>query len=149
MALDSPIPNGGAGKDTDNWAPRVAFTYNAGKERRTVLRAGAGIFYDKLTLGFPAVAAITSGTEIGLFFPQGFAVELTEKTVEENGIDSVLPNLFFPDQLTLRFTTDTEFETPYTLQWKFGVQHRFKRQLFVRRSVQSIPWSRYDLARGS
>ena len=128
VALDSPIPNGGAGKDTDNWAPRMAFTYNAGKNRKTVIRAGAGVFYDKLALGFPAVAAITSGTEIGLFFPQGFAVELTEQSIADDGIDSILPSLFFFDQLTLRFSTDTKLETPYTLQWKVGIQHRFNDQ---------------------
>src|SRR5256885_9843630 len=41
-----------------------------------VIRGGAGIFYDKLVLGFPSVAAITSGTQIGLLFPQGTALEI-------------------------------------------------------------------------
>ena len=76
-SVDSTIPNGGAGRDTNNLAPRLGFTWTPGTDGRTVVRGGAGIFYDKLALGFPAVTAITSGTQIGLFFPQGLTVELT------------------------------------------------------------------------
>jgi len=43
------------------------------------VRGGGGMFYDKLVLGFPAVSAITSGTQIGLIFPQGLGFEITEQ----------------------------------------------------------------------
>jgi hypothetical protein len=114
-AVESSIPNGGAPRDTNNIAPRLGFTWSPTAGRH-VVRGGAGIFYDKVPLGFPGVAAITSGTEIGIFPARGFLVELTEDLVEEIGIDAIRQELFFPPELILRFSTGTELNTPWTAQ---------------------------------
>jgi hypothetical protein len=123
--VDSVVPNGGSGRDTDNFAPRLGFTYLPGGDGKMVFRGGGGVFYDKLVLGFPAVASITSGTEIGLFFPQGLTWELTEQFIAENGMDALMPDLtFFKEQfssLIMRFSTGTELETPYTVQFNLGL----------------------------
>jgi outer membrane receptor protein involved in Fe transport len=37
--------------DSNNFAPRFAFAYSAGKKRKTVFRGGAGIFYDRTGAG--------------------------------------------------------------------------------------------------
>src|SRR5262249_33650269 len=121
VAVPSTIPNGGAGRDTDNVAPRFGFVWTSGSGR-SVVRGGSGVFYDKLVLGFPAVAAITSGTKIGLTFPQGFTFEITEDTVEKEGIKQVKQDLIFPQELTLRFSTGTEMNTPYTVQHSLGFE---------------------------
>src|SRR5262249_35682912 len=121
VAVPSTIPNGGAGRDTNNVAPRFGFVWTSGSGR-TVVRGGSGVFYDKLVLGFPAVAALTSGTKIGLFFPQGFTCELTAPHIQHNGIKDVKQALFFPQELTLRFSTGTEMNTPYTVQHSLGFE---------------------------
>jgi outer membrane receptor protein involved in Fe transport len=117
--VDSTVPNGGAGRDTDNIAPRIGFTYTPRADGRTLVRGGGGVFYDKLVLGFPAVASITSGTKIGIMPLQGLALEINEQTVERDG---PLEELAFPPELILRFSTDTELETPYTVQFSLGVE---------------------------
>ena len=38
-------------RDNDNFAPRLAFAYAPHKSRKTVLRGGAGIFYDRTNAG--------------------------------------------------------------------------------------------------
>lgn len=116
--VDSVIPNGGAGRDTNNLAPRLGFTFTPKAGGKSVIRGGAGVFYDKLVLAFPAVASITSGTRIGLFFPQGFAFEFTEDDIGKE--DPAF--LLFPDVLTMQFTTATELETPYTVQYNLGFE---------------------------
>ena len=120
--VPSSIPNGGAPPDRDNVAPRLGFTFMPTAGGRFVVRGGAGVFYDKLVLGFPAVAAITSGTQIGLTFPQGFTFEVTEAQVEQFGIDAIKQVLFFPQQLILRFSTGTRLDTPYTDQYNLGAE---------------------------
>ena len=120
--VDSSIPNGGAPIDTGNVAPRFGFTWTPLPGGRLVVRGGAGMFYDKLVLGFPAVAAITSGTQIGLLFPQGLTIEFTEDTVAELGMEVIRPELLFPENLTLRFSTGTTLETPYVNQFNLGAE---------------------------
>ncbi|HEV8701552.1 MAG TPA: carboxypeptidase regulatory-like domain-containing protein [Candidatus Polarisedimenticolia bacterium] len=119
-SVPSFIENGGADRDTDNLAPRFGFAFTPRPAGRIVLRGGAGVFYDKLVLGFPAVASITSGTQIGLFFPQGAALEITEDVVEQVGIDAVKAGLVFPPELILRFSTGTRLDTPYTVEYALG-----------------------------
>lgn len=121
-AVPSVIPNGGADRDTDNFAPRLGFTFTPVPGGRFLLRGGSGVFYDKLVLGFPAVAAITSGTRIGLIFPQGFAFEITEDLVEQVGIDVLREGLVFPEELTLRFSTADRLDTPYAVQHTLGAE---------------------------
>jgi hypothetical protein len=122
--VDSFIPNGGAGRDTDNWAPRFGFTYRAIDNDRLIVRGGAGMFYDKLVLVFPATAAVTSGTTIGLSFPQGFGQEITEDVVEEYGIEFLIEQnvITFPEPFQLKFSTDTELNTPSAVQANLGLE---------------------------
>src|SRR5262249_16794686 len=100
----------------------LGFAFTPHANGRAVIRGGAGLFYDKLVLGFPAVAAITSGTKIGLFFPQGEALEITEDVVEQGGIDAIRAGLQFPPEPTLPFSPGTRLDTPYTVQYNLGAE---------------------------
>ena len=119
--INSTIPNGGADRDTDNISPRFGFTFKPNANGKTIVRGGGGVFYDKLVLAFPAVTAVTSGTQIGLFFPRGFAVELDENFIEQQGINNVLPSLLFLPELVLNFSTATRLDTPYSVQFNLGI----------------------------
>jgi outer membrane receptor protein involved in Fe transport len=126
VAVPSTIPNGGAGRDTNNIAPRFGFSFTPQPDAGFVLRGGAGVFYDRRVLAFPAVASLTSGTEINLTFPQGLTVELTEDFIEQNGVDdpAIQELLRFSEQLIMRFSTGTELQTPYTAQYNLGAEWR-------------------------
>lgn len=124
--VESTIPNGGAGRDQDNVAPRFGFSWNPKGDGRIVMRGGAGMFYDKLVLAFPAVAAVTSETRINVVPVQGFTVEWTEDYIEEVGVDTIrevieeIGTILQP--LVLRFSTGTELDTPYAVQANVGVE---------------------------
>ena len=120
--VSSTVRNGGAGRDTNNLAPRLGFTFTTGRNREWVVRGGAGVFYNKTILAFPAVAAITSGTKIGLTFPQGLTFELTEAFIAQYGIDAVRNDLVFPDFLTLRFSTGTRLDSTQANLFNLGIE---------------------------
>jgi outer membrane receptor protein involved in Fe transport len=52
-------------RDRNNFSPRLSVAYAAGKERKTVIRAGAGLFYDRLGGGAPLDLLLYGGG--GLF----------------------------------------------------------------------------------
>lgn len=120
--VDSPIPNGGAPVDGNNFAPRVGFTFAPRGDGSFVVRGGGGVFYDKLSMGFPAVSAITSGTKIGILPVQGLTFEITEDVVEEWGVDAIRELVQFPEDLVMRFSTGTRLDTPYTVQGSLGAE---------------------------
>jgi hypothetical protein len=120
--VETSVPNGGAGRDKDNWAPRFGFTWTPRGDGRLLVRGGAGVFYDKLVLAFPAVAAITSGTRIGFFPPMGTTVELDEAFVDTYGGDLLRQVLPFPGDLVLRFSTGTRLDTPYANVFNVGLE---------------------------
>jgi hypothetical protein len=138
--VDSTVPNGGADRDTDNVAPRLGFTFSPKADGKWVVRGGAGVFYDKLVLAFPAVAAITSGTEILLLFPQGLADERVNETyIEDNGLDEILADAEefrpFLEPLVMKFSTGTELDTPYTVQYNLGFERALGRNSAIRADV--------------
>jgi hypothetical protein len=126
--VKSTVPNGGAGRDYDNLAPRLGFTYTTGRNREWIVRGGAGVFYNRTILAFPAVAAVTSGTRIGMMFPQGFTLEITEDFIAENGIDAIRPVLIFPDSLVLRFSTGTRLDSTQANLFNLGIERLIGRE---------------------
>jgi len=104
--------------DRYNFAPRLAFAYAPGKGQKTVLRAGAGFFYD--TTGPTAIADVLrfDGLRLRQF---------------------VLSNPGFPDPLSLggsfsalptsivRF--DSHLRSPYLVQYSFGVERQLLKSL--------------------
>lgn len=139
--IESAIPNGGASRDTDNIAPRFGATFSPGPESKWLFRGGAGLFYDKLVLAFPAVAAVTSGAEIKLAIVQGFALEIDENFIEENGTDAA-EAVTIPE-LTLGFSTGTELETPHVKQFSLGFDRRIGERAALRVDFKRVDG--YDL----
>ena len=139
--VNSTVPNGGAGRDYDNIAPRFGFTYTTGRNREWVIRGGAGVFYNKTILAFPAVAAITSGTKIGLGFPQGFLYEITEDYVAEHGIEEVLPIIFYEDSIVLRFSTGTRLDSTQANVFNLGFERAVgRRGAFSANATRSLTY---------
>jgi len=133
--VESTIPNGGASTDANNFSPRAGFTWTPRTGGRTVVRGGAGLFYDKLVLAFPAISAVTSGTRIGLFFPRGLAAEVDENFLEQIGTETLLPVLFNLPELTLRFSTETRLDVPYAVQANLGVDTPTGRRSALRANI--------------
>jgi hypothetical protein len=106
--------------DRNNFAPRISLAWAAGKERKTVVRTGAGVFYDR----------------VGSWM-------LTD-TLRFNGLglrDIIITNPSYPDPTTgsgdltevpqniVRFAPNLRL--PYQTQFSFGVERELWRSLTV------------------
>ena len=85
-------------RDTNNWGPRAAVAYDPFKSGKTVIRAGAGIFYNRALLR--TIDDFTLGAQ-QLFFDTGLLTdpETGKLLTAEQERDFIAANLNFPEVL--------------------------------------------------
>jgi Carboxypeptidase regulatory-like domain len=106
--------------DKMNFAPRLGIAWSPFKNRRTVIRAGAGIFYDRLT------------------------ARIYETVLHFDGVRQqsiVIRNPLWPDpfagspvidaQRTIRRTLDPEMKAPYAVDLNVSVERQLTKSLFA------------------
>lgn len=117
--------NGGADADRNNVAPRLSLGWTPSD--RLLFRAGVGVFFDKVVLGFPAISSITGQQTLGLAFVGPLQIPCNEN-LDRNNCRQVLDDLLVSDpRFSLYFTTGDELDTPYTVQGSVGVETRVGR----------------------
>jgi len=99
--------------DESNFAPRGGFAYLLTNDGRTVFRAGAGVFYDRVTLNVPTFLDLPARTETR-FGPSG-------------GIEEVRP---------YRHRLLSDFENPRSVAWNVQLDREALPGVFVRVSFQ-------------
>jgi hypothetical protein len=109
------VPRGGYAADRNNWAPRLGLAWRPG-EKGTVLRAGAGIYYDQSALATGEGLYFNAPYyDLRLYFPLGPAPLLLSDPFPRN-FPMALPSSALAFQRNLR--------TAYTAQWNFGLERQ-------------------------
>jgi hypothetical protein len=94
--------------DPDNFAPRVAFAWAPGRQRRTVIRAGAGVFYDRT--GPAPISDLLHFDGIHLL---RYVIDSPPVPVEDLAA--------YPTSIV---RLDPRTEIPYIAQWSFGIEQQ-------------------------
>jgi hypothetical protein len=102
--------------DNNNFAPRVSLAFAPGKGK-TIIRAGAGVFYDRTGGDFPATVKLHDGIVL-------HSVQIQNPTYPSFGSGG--SNL--PTNL-VRF--DQHVRTPYAIQYSFGVERQLHKTVTV------------------
>lgn len=136
-------------KDTNNFAPTLGFAWDVGGNGRTVIRGGAGVYYDntidnlrlfeRADLGPPGAELFLVGPDlVSSFFPGGDGrFNLGQATLAQAlafigparaDIESHAFNCTLPTSVECFGSISgplfsTEFQVPYSLQYSIGVQH--------------------------
>jgi len=110
------VPRGGFNADKNNFAPRFGFAWTIGKQERTVLRAGYGIYYDQSPLA-PGEALYFNSP----YFDNNIFFSLP-------GLPLTLANpfpAFFPFPLPdSALAIQRDLRTAYMQHWNLNVQHQ-------------------------
>lgn len=110
------IPRGGFEADKNNFAPRLGFAWTVGREGRTVVRGGYGVYYDQSALA-PGEALYFNAPyfDFNLFFPLP-GLPLT--------LDNPFPG-FFPFALPdSALSIQRDLRTAYMQHWNLSVQRQ-------------------------
>ncbi len=108
------VDHEGLSRDGVNVAPRVAFVFAPTRDNKTAIRAGAGLFYDKLPLALGTFAAHPAQT-ITDFAGDGVTV------------------LRGPRAFTHRIATPSgELRTPYSVGWTLQLDRELTGRLILR-----------------
>jgi hypothetical protein len=112
--------------DTNNWAPRVGIAWDPRRDGRTVVRAGAGVFYDVIWTN-------DTGNVV-----QNYPDVFVRKFANDVRVTGV-PNSFFPNLpplsiLSRQGSTSVDLPNPgavnpYTQQFSAGVQRQIARSM--------------------
>ena len=96
--------------DNNNFSPRLSLAYAPGKGK-TILRLGAGVFYDRTGGDFPSIFKLHNGVVLD-------TVELLNPTAQQlaAGTFSAVPSNIVREESNIR--------TPYSYQSSFGIERQ-------------------------
>ncbi len=135
-------------KDTNNFAPTLGFAWDVGGNGRTVVRGGAGIYYDntidnlrlfeRADLGPPGAELFLVGADlVSSFFPGGDGrfnlgqatlaqalafIPAARADIESHAFNCTLPTSVECFGSISGPLFSTEFQIPYSLQYSIGLQ---------------------------
>jgi hypothetical protein len=132
------FPKGNVENRYFTWQPRVGFTYDLSGAGKTVLRGGAGVFYER-----------TQGNDVynaALNPPFAYQPAPTNVFFSNPGtpISSGIPSLnLYPSSLTsIRYT----YPPQGTMNWSLGIQHQLMPSVIA--AVQYVGSSGWDQSNG-
>jgi hypothetical protein len=133
------IPQGLVDNHWNTFAPRVGFAFDLTGRQKTVLRAGAGIFYERLG----GNEEYNMGTNAPFSFrPNPTFVYLDNPAVSyTTGQTSSAP--YFPSSMT---TLGATYKVPTAAQWSLGIQHQLRENAVL--NVSYVGNSNYHQSQG-
>ncbi len=124
LAGKNGIPSGLVQNSWNTFAPRVGFAFDLTGKGKTVLRAGAGIFYERLA----GNEQYNMGKNAPFYF-QGQPTTVywdNPATNYQTGVTAALP--FTPTTMT---TVAYDYKIPTAIQWSLGIQHQLRQNLVL------------------
>ncbi|MGC9973292.1 MAG: carboxypeptidase regulatory-like domain-containing protein [Bryobacteraceae bacterium] len=133
------IPAGLVNNHWDTFAPRVGFAYDLTGHQKTILRAGAGIFYERLA----GNEEYNMGTNVPFSFQPNPSNVYWENpaTNYTTGVTASTP--YFPAGMT---TIASQYKVPTSLQWSLGIQQQLRENAVL--TVSYVGNSNYHQSEG-
>jgi len=134
------VPPGLVANHWNTFAPRVGFAYDLTGRQRTILRGGAGVFYERLAgnemynLGQNTVPFSYQSAPTNVYLDK-------PNTQWTNGQSAAAP--YFPASIN---ALDPSYKIPTAIQWSFGIQQQLTQQSVM--SVTYVGNSNYHQSMG-
>jgi hypothetical protein len=134
------IPQGLVDNHWNTFAPRIGFAFDLTGRQKTVLRAGAGMFYERIggneeyNMGQNNVPFAYQSAPNNVYFDNPATSYTTGQT-------AAAP--YFPANIT---TVDRTYKIPTAIQWSLGIQHQLRENAVL--SLAYVGNSNYHQSEG-
>jgi hypothetical protein len=134
------IPQGLVNNHWDTFAPRIGFAFDLTGRQKTILRAGAGMFYERI--GGNEEYNMGQNNVPFAYQPAPTNVYLDNPaTSYTSGQTAATP--YFPANVT---TVAQQYKIPTALQWSLGIQHQLRENAVI--SATYVGNSNYHQSEG-
>jgi hypothetical protein len=140
LAGQNGIPKGLVDNHWNTFAPRIGFAYDLTGRQKTVLRGGAGIFYERLAgneeynMGQNNVPFAYQSAPTNVYFDNPAMSYTTGQTASAP---------YFPANIT---TVDPVYKIPTAIQWSLGIQQQLRENAVL--TVTYVGNSNYHQSEG-